>query len=66
MSGIELTPTARVYSPFHPCPKCGQSACFVATKHVTFDYIGGADMLRRTCSRCGYSWDERPLDRSAA
>ncbi len=63
--GYELTPGAKPYSPYHGCKKCGAASTSIAAKHVTFGYICGADMIRRTCGRCGYVWDERPLDRSA-
>jgi hypothetical protein len=37
------------------CPKCGGNAM------VTYDKPSGD--LHRICETCGYSWNERPLDK---
>ena len=40
-----------------PCPKClGRD---IAT---AYQILG--DVLRRTCRRCGFWWNERPIDRA--
>lgn len=52
------------FSPHNSCRKCGQGASGIATKHTQL--ISGTDVIRRTCHRCGFVWDERPLDRSAS
>lgn len=50
------------------CPKCGGHS---NTKHVTRwvhekgkSWVVGemVDAMERTCTRCGYVWDELPLD----
>jgi len=40
------------------CPKCGYGA-------LRADYQGWRNAIERTCTRCGYRWDERPLDQQA-
>lgn len=58
------------------CPKCGcDEASCNWRKKVTKDDLKngggfmagwiratGPEIIQRTCSRCGYSWDEEPLD----
>ena len=46
------------------CPKCGGK--FVGTTYKPENYDkDGQDSLRRDCKRCGYGWNETPLDRTA-
>lgn len=50
------------------CPKCGNEIVGVrflvkGEYRTVGDTIGATmDLLARSCRRCGYSWDELPLD----
>lgn len=39
------------------CPKCGNE--YITTEFLR-DIVGGT--IKRTCGRCGYWWEEMPLD----
>ena len=45
------------YQEFRRCPKCDGHA---TTKHKL---VVDSDYLLRTCTRCGYTWAEEPLDK---
>jgi len=49
-----------------PCPKCGNldvaSMYYKATSVRNYARIISKDTIERHCRRCGYSWDELPLD----
>lgn len=47
------------YDPYKPCPKCRYAG--ISTKHQIGMYTQ-EHFMRRECSRCGYVWNERPLD----
>jgi hypothetical protein len=52
------------YKSISTCIKCGQTACH----HSLYSRCGflnsedEGEMIKRTCSHCGYYWYERPLD----
>lgn len=50
--------TAR-YDEITPCPKCGH--VLVENRYVKL-WGGLLERIRRTCQRCGYIWDQLPLD----
>lgn len=43
------------------CPKCGCRQ--VGTRYRKYFF---GDYIERRCGRCGYSWNEEPLDREAS
>ena len=43
------------------CKKCGASSHCIGIKHTTLA-CGLGEVIRRTCGRCGFTWDEEPLD----
>jgi transposase-like protein len=45
----------QTYNPATKCPKCGHDK-------VETSYRDTLDLLRRTCERCSYNWQELPLD----
>lgn len=54
------------------CAKCGNTTADVEWHPAGATYGGeqvrapnGPDRIKRTCHRCGYAWDERPLDAPA-
>lgn len=47
------------YSPDSHCKKCGARKDLISTKHAR---IQTYDVIRRSCGRCGFVWDEAPLD----
>jgi len=47
----------RRYDPNASCPKCGNG--HVSTAH---DFQGGESVMVRQCGRCGWTWNEVPLD----
>ena len=49
----------------NPCPKCGKREADV--RWLLPAWIPGTDVqtagvLCRTCTRCGYVWNEQPMD----
>ena len=42
------------YSDTNRCPKCNQVA--------TTRWLKNSKRMRRQCVRCGFEWDEAPLD----
>jgi len=39
------------------CSKCG-------SEEINYQYLHDDDRLRLTCSRCEYTWQEDPLDKT--
>ena len=55
------------YNPVSACAKCGHkkvdttympARTFFGAKDVNGSY---SECMKRTCTRCGYTWDEEPL-----
>jgi len=48
------------FDPYSMCIKCGM------VNHHLCNYQPGTkinpEVIERTCKRCGYEWDEKPLD----
>jgi hypothetical protein len=44
------------YRHIETCRKCGCT-------QIGMKYDASLDQLRRTCGRCGFGWNEAPLDR---
>lgn len=53
------------YDEWRSCPKCGNGKLGIGTKYID-GAVTGNPMIRRECARCGYKWNERPLDAPAA
>lgn len=64
------------YSNYSACVKCGAKPLwndkvsdgvvphkteYLAVYHIAGEYYG-KEVMKRTCSRCGYTWCEKPLD----
>lgn len=47
------------FSETRPCPKCGGRWIDNAYKRAVAPHT--PEHIWRTCTRCGYSWKERPL-----
>ncbi len=61
MSSTAWTRCLPNYNEFGCCPKCGADSVRIMTKHTCLAFELG-DVLRRTCGRCEYFWDEQPKD----
>lgn len=48
-----------LYSEQSRCVKCGAGGAL-----SRFDGEPADGFMRRICARCGYAWDERPLDQA--
>ena len=54
--------------PFDPdsrCVKCGNMSASARYKSLTTTFLGRIDRferIERTCPRCGFEWNESPLD----
>lgn len=53
---------AERFDPDRKCRKCGGRA-YIEHKRVGFATF--VSRIRRTCERCGFIWDELPLDHDA-
>ena len=56
----EKNGTMEKYDEDAVCPKCGES--MVETKFIRQFGVDLDDLIKRTCDRCEYSWNESPLD----
>lgn len=48
------------YNPNARCSKCAHDV--ISTRFVTGSITGRRDALHRQCGRCGFGWNEAPLD----
>ncbi len=47
------------------CPKCGCEAITTKFESAYWPQKFGTGQMRRRCTRCGYSWEEAPLNAEA-
>lgn len=47
------------YDPKSKCPKCGHD--YVLSNYNP-NFGSTQDVVKRTCKKCGYSWEQLPLD----